>query len=205
MSGKPGSVQSPSARESLRRHSVPLVVFGMVAGAVLVVPPMVLGELTARTYAITAAVLVLAIGSAFPYAVAVGLGTLPLLYLGVASFAAPQPASADPHAFSAGAALRHAVAGVSYVLGAAAVGAIGFGVQIGMGSDSTVVPAALQPSFLSLGGVLVAGAFVALQLWRYGTPLGELARRTVLGTVTLGLLMALSPAVAVWVFEGVPG
>jgi hypothetical protein len=56
--------------------------------------------------------------------------------------------------------------------------------------------------FLYLGGVLVAGAFVSLQLWRYDTRLGMLARRTVLGTVALGGLLALSPAVAFWVFTG---
>lgn len=195
----------PSPLQSVKRHSAPLAVLVVVAGVVLVVPPIVLGEVSTRIYALTAAVLILAVGSALPYAVVVALGTLPLLYAGVASFGAPQPASAGPHAFSAVAALRHAVAGISYVLGAAAVGAIGFGVQIGMESDSTVMPAVFQPSFLYLGGMLVAGVFVLLQLWRYETPLGELTRRTVLGTVTLGVLVALSPVVAFWVFRGVSG
>lgn len=196
---------SSSTRQSVKRHSVPLAMFGIVTGVVLVIPPIVLGEVTTSTYALTAAVLILAVSSALPYAVAVSLGTLSLLYAGVASFAAPQPASAVPHAFSAVTALRHTVAGISYVLGAAAVGAIGVGVQIGMDNDSAVMPAAFQPSFLYLGGILVAGIFVPLQLWRYDTPLSELSRRTVLGTVTLGVLLALSPAVAFWVFRGISG
>jgi hypothetical protein len=192
----------PSPIQLFKRHSVPLVVFVMVAVSILLVPPVVLGEVTARTYALTAAVVILAVSSAAPYAVLVGLGTLPLLYAGVASFAAPQRAAKDLHPFSAVAATRHTVAGISYVLGAAAVGAIGIGVQIGMRSDSTAIPAVFQPSFLYLGGMLVAGAFVSLQLWRYDTSLSGLARRTVLGTVTLGILLALSPAVAFWVFNG---
>lgn len=195
-------MSSPSTIHPFKRHSVPLVVLVMVAVAALVMPPIVLGEVTTRTYALTAAVLILAVSSAFPYAVLVALGTLPLLYAGVASFAAPQSTADNPHSFSAIAAIRHAVAGISYVLGAAAVGAIGIGVQMGMGSDSTSIPAAFQPSFLYLGGMLVAGAFVSLQLWRYNAPLGRLARRTVLGTVALGVLLAMSPAVAFWVFNG---
>lgn len=192
----------PSTIQPFKRHSVPLVVFVMVAVAVLIMPPVVLGEVTTRTYALTAAVLILAVGSVFPYAVLVALGTLPLLYAGVASFSAPRPSATDPHSFSAIAALRHAVTGFSYVLGATTVGAIGIGVQMGMGGDSATIPAAFQPFFLYLGGVLVAGAFVSLQLWRYDTSLDGLSRRTVLGTVTLGGLLALSPAVAFWVFNG---
>lgn len=191
-------MSSPSVSQPLRNRSVPLAVFGMVAVVVIVVPPVVLGELTAKTYALTAAVLILAVSSALPYAVLVALGTLPLPYAGVASFAAPQPASDGPHPFSPLAAVRHAVAGVSYVLGAAVVGAIGFGAQIGMGRDAAAVPA----PFLYLGGVLVGGVFVSLQLWRYDTPLDETAPATTLGTVTLGILLALSPAVAYWVFSG---
>jgi hypothetical protein len=157
---------------------------------------------TARTYALTAAVLILAVSSAFPYAVLVAVGTLPLLYAGIGSFAAPQSMADGHHSFSAVAAVRHVVAGIAYVLGAAAVGAIGLGVELGVGRDLTAIPAALRPSFLYLGGVFVAGAFVCLQLWRYDTPLRGLARRTVLGTVALGVLIALAPAVAFWVFNG---
>ncbi|PAU83757.1 hypothetical protein CK500_09635 [Halorubrum salipaludis] len=173
-----------------------------MAIAVLVAPPIVLGEATTRTYAITAAILILAVGSAFPYAAIVALGTLPLSYAGIASFAAPRPESDEPHPFSAAAALRHAAAGLAYVLASAAVGAVGMGVQIGLPSDPGGTPAVFGPSFLHLGGALVAVIFVSLQLWRYETSPGELAARTVLGTVALGALLALSPAVAFWAFNG---
>lgn len=186
---------------SFKRRSVPLAVFAVVAATVLVVPPVILGEMTARTYVLTAAVLILAVNYVFPYAVFVALGTLPLLYAGIASFAAPRPAAERPHSFAVFPALRHIVAGLSYVLGAAAVGAIGIGVEMSMENDSTEIPAVLQPSFLYLGGVLVAVTFVSLQLWRYDTPFGGLDRRTILGTVALGILLALSPAVAFWAFH----
>lgn len=186
----------------LKRHGVPLAVFVIVAVAVLVVPPIVLSEVTARTYALTAAVLILAVSAVFPYAVIVALGTLPLLYVGIASFAAPETEADAAHSLSAVSALRHIAAGVSYVLGAAMVGTIGLGVQIAVGSDSAAIPTAVQPSFIYLGGGIVAGIFVCLQLWRYDTPLGALTWRTILGTVALGVLLALSPVVAFWVFNG---
>lgn len=195
-------MSSPSVVRSVKRGSVPLAVFLVVALAVFVAPPVVLGEATTRTYALTAAILILALSSAFPYGVLVALGTLPLCHAGAASFAAPRPAADEPHPFSAGAALRHAVAGLAYVLASAAVGAIGMGVQIGLPSDLAGAPGAFRPSFLHLGGVLVAGTFVSLQLWRYETPPGALAPRTILGTVALGVPIALSPAVAFWVFNG---
>lgn len=193
---------SPPTVERFKPHAVPLVVFALVVVAALVVPPLVLGEVTARTYGLTAAVLIIAVGAAFPYAVLVVLGTLPFLYAGIASFAAPEPTADVAHPFSAGTALRHGVAGVAYVLGAAAVGAIGIGVNIAVGSDSTTLPVALQPVFLYLGGVIVAVAFVNLQLWRYDTPLDALTWRTVLGTIALGVLLAFSPVVAFWRFNG---
>lgn len=85
-------MSSPSTIERFKHHSVPLVVFAIVAVVVLVMPPIALGEVTMRTYALTAAVLIFAFGAVFPYAVVVALGTLPLLYIGIASFAAPQTA-----------------------------------------------------------------------------------------------------------------
>lgn len=163
--------------ERFKRHAVPLGVFAVVVVVVLVVPPVVLGEVTEKTYALTAAILVIAVSAVFPYAVLVALGTLPLLYACVASFAAPQPATEEPYRFSAVAAIRHTVAGISYVLAAAAVGALGIGLQLGMTSDSTTIPALFQPAFLHFGGVLVAGAFVSPQLWRYDTSLSGFARR----------------------------
>ena len=189
--------------QCFKRHSVPLVVFFVMAVPVMVVPPIVLGELTAKTYALTAAVLLLAVSAVTPYAVLVAVGTLPLLYAGVASFAAPQPAGKTSHPFSALAAVRHTVAGISYVLAPAVVGAIGIGAQLGMTSDSPTIPGMVQPAFLYLGGILVAGAFVSLQLWRHTTSLNGLTRRTIVWTVGLGGLVALSPAVVFWTFYGV--
>ncbi|MGM0592504.1 MAG: hypothetical protein ACQETI_12930 [Halobacteriota archaeon] len=195
-------MSSPSAMVWFKHHSVLLVTFVILAVAALIVPPVVLGEMTPRTYAITAAVVILAVSAVFPYAMFVALGTLPFLYAGSASFAAPQTAADVPHPFSTVTALRHVVAGIFYVLAAAAVGAIWIAAQIGVGSDFTVIPAVLRSSFLYFGGVIIAGAFSCLQLWRYDTPLGALARRTILETVALGILLALSPVVALWMFNG---
>ena len=196
------SNEETSTLGRVKYHSVPLVVFVMVALAVPFVPPIVLGEVTPRTYTLTAAVLILAVSTVFPYAILVGLGTLPLLYVGIASFAAPRTETDVSHPFSTATALRHVTAGISYVLAAAAVGAIWIGIRIAVGSNSTVIPAALRSSFLHFGGVIVGRAFVSLQLWRYDTSVGTLDRRTILGTVGLGVLLALSPVVAFWVFKG---
>jgi nitric oxide reductase large subunit len=188
-----------------RRYSVPLCLFALVAAVVLVVPPLVLGEVTARTYLLTAAVLVLALASVFPYAVAVGVVTLPLAYAGVGSYAAPRVVPTGAESLSVTAALRHAVAGVAYVLCAAAVGAVGLGADFALSSGSSGLPPGLRPSLLVVGGGVVAGTFVGLQLWRYDVPLEALDRRTILGTVALGALLAPSPVVALWVFGGTAG
>lgn len=197
-------MRSPSTGR-FRRHAVPLVLFVIVAVTVLVVPPLALDAFTARTYSVTAAVLILALTTAFPYAVLVAVGTLPLLYAGVASYAAPSPSAAAGHSFSVASALRHVGAGVSYALGAAIVGAIGLGVQIAAPSGTMEGAVAGQPSFLLFGGVIVGGAFVGLQLWRYHTSRDTLPRDTVLATAALGALLALSPVVAYWVFGGTMG
>ncbi|MFP4625194.1 MAG: hypothetical protein ACLFNI_01220 [Natronomonas sp.] len=200
-------MSSPSIIQRFKPHSVPLVLFAIVAIAALIVPPLVLGEATSRTYALTAAVFILAIGSVFPYALLVAVGTLPLLYTGYASYAAPQTSATlqtspkTPYSFSPTSALRHVVAGVVYALEAAAVGAVGMGAQIAVGSGPTAVPAIFQPSFLFLGGTTVGVAFFGLQLWRYDTPLRTLDRQTILGTAVLGGLVALSPVVAFWIFN----
>ncbi|MFW5974501.1 MAG: hypothetical protein ACOCPZ_03895 [Natrialbaceae archaeon] len=181
------------------RYAAPLVVALIAVVAVLAVPPLVLGELTGRTYTLTAAVLVLALGSVLPYALLVGVGTLPLLAADVVSFAAP-PTDADrAHQLSAESALRHVVAGGGYVLAATVVGAIGIGAQFGVGG-STSTPALLQQVAFYGGGLLVAAAFVPLHLWRYAAR--GLDRRTVLATGGLGVLLALAPVVAFWVFDG---
>ncbi|PSP45721.1 hypothetical protein BRC63_00980 [Halobacteriales archaeon QH_10_70_21] len=62
----------------------------VLTAVALVVPPLVLDGPSARTYALTAAVLVLAVGSALPYAVAVAVGTLPLVYLDAGTYASPR-------------------------------------------------------------------------------------------------------------------
>ena len=188
-----------------QRYSVPVCLFALVAVVVLVAPPLVLGQLTARTYLLTAAVLVLAVTSVFPYAVVVGVVTLPLAYAGVGSYAAPRAIPTEAGSLSVTAALRHAVAGVAYVLCAAAVGAIGLGADFALSSGDSGLPAALRPSLLVVGGGLVAGTFVGLQLWRYDVPLGTLDRRTIVATVALGALLAPSPLVALWVFGGTAG
>lgn len=185
--------------ERFRPYSVPLCVFAIVVVAVLLVPPLLLGEATARTYALTAAVLILAITSVFPYAIVVAVLTLPLLYAGFGSYATPDAVLTDPDPAPV-AILRHVVAGVSYVLAAAIVGAIGLGADFATSSGSSPLPSALRPSFLVVGGVAVAGTFVGLQLWRYHTPARTLDRRAILGTAVLGGLLALSPVVALWMF-----
>lgn len=165
-------------------------------------PPIVLGEVTLSTYTFIAALLIIAISPTLPFAVLVSLGTLPLLYAGVASFAAPQSGADAPHAYSAEAILRHVVAGISYVLSAAAVGAIGIGAQLGVRGNFAAIPAVFQPFVLYFGGVLVAGVFVVFQLWRYDTALTKISWPTLAGTGALGILLALSPAVALWILSG---
>jgi hypothetical protein len=98
------------------------------------------------------------------------------------------------------AAIRHVVAGVAYVLAAAVVGALGFGADFAVSSGSSPSP---MPSLLIVGGVVVAGAFAGLQLWRYDGA-GVFDWRAVATTVVFGVFLALSPSVALWVFEGSP-
>ena len=190
------SLHAPTER--FRPVSVPVSLFALVAAALLFVPPLVLGEATFRTYAIATAVFILAVSSAFPYALVVAFGTLPLLYRGFGTFASPTTLPAESESPSMTAAIRHVVAGVAYVLAAAVVGALGFGADFAVSTGSSPSP---LPSLLIVGGVVVAGAFVGLQLWRYE---GSLELRTVATTVVLGVFLALSPSVALWVFEGSP-
>lgn len=185
--------------ERFRPISVPVSLFALVVATLLFVPPLVLGEVTFRTYALTTAVFILAASSVSPYAVVVAVGTLPLLYLGFGTFASPATLPAEDDSPSMAAAIRHVVAGVAYVLAAAVVGAVGFGADFAVSSGSSP---SLMPSLLIIGGVIVASAFVGLQLWRYDGE-GAFEWRTVATTVFLGVLLALSPSVALWVFGGV--
>ena len=194
-------MSSPSTVGRFSRYSVPVAVFLIVLVAVLVVPPLAMSGVTARTYAIAGAVVILAVRAAFVYAVLVAVGTLPFLATDVGSFAAPEIGAGGAHSLSGGTAVRHVAAGVSYALGAAVVGAVGMGAQIAVGEGSTAIPEPLRPVFLFLGGVIVAVAFVGLQLWQYHRFRTELNWPIVLGTVTLGVLLALSPLVALWVFS----
>ena len=188
---------TPSTLERFRPHSVPVCVFAVVAAAAVLVPPLVL-DLSARTYAIAAAVLILGVTSAAPYAVAVSVVTLPLLYAGAGSYASPaavldaeRPAPVD--------ALRHVAAGIVYVLAAGAVGAIGVGASFAADSGSST----LQPVLMVAGSALVAATFVGLQLWRHDGPAGDLETRTVLGTVVLGLFLLPAGPVALLLFGGI--
>lgn len=192
----------PSINARSKGYAVPLLVFLIVGFTVLIIPPIVLNEATARTYTITAAVIILAVSAVMPYAILVALATLPLHYTGIASFTAPETKEDGSYSFSIAAALRHVAAGVAYVLGAAVVGAIGFGAQIGMGDESTPIVPVLQPSFLYLGGLVIGGTFVCLQFWRFDKPMNELSHRTIVGTLTLGVLLTLSPVVSYWTING---
>jgi hypothetical protein len=191
-----------------RPYSVPICLFAVVAAAVLFVPPLVLGDATGRTYALTMAVLIVAISSVLPYAVAVGVLTVPFLYTGIGSYAAPEVLPTDAEPFALTAALRHVTAGISYVVAATAVGAVGIGLDFAASSGSDPFPAvgfppfpALGfPPFLMLGGVVIAGVYVALQLWRYERSVRGLGWDTVFGTVVLGAFLAASPIVALWIF-----
>lgn len=192
---KPGSVRSSSAIERFRRHSVP-VLFAIVAVVAFGAPPLSAGTVMRLTSEFTTVVFVLSVWAGFPYALLVAVGTLPLLFRGMASFTAPRTTGEEAHVYSRDAALRHVIAGVSYALGATVVGAHGIGVQMTLGRKMTVLPPSKQPSFLVVGGVIVGVAFVGLQLWRYDAAPGTLSRRNILGTVGLGVLLALAPKVA---------
>jgi len=182
-----------------KESAVPLTLFLITAVAILIVPPIALGDLGA--IAVVPFVILIAFMNVFPYACVVAVGTLPLLYANIASFAAPDADTGALHSFSWGAALRHVVAGFLYVVGAATVSAIGIGIQI-IREDETILDT-FQLSFL-IGSVLVAGAFVGTQLWRYDRPLRTLPLRTVLGTLVLGSLLALSIVAAFWMFHNPP-
>ncbi|MDQ2074300.1 hypothetical protein RBH20_17310 [Haloarcula sp. H-GB4] len=191
-----------------RPYSVPICLFTAVVAAVLVVPALVLGGPTGRTYALTVAVLIVAISSVLPYAAAVGVLTVPFLYTGVGSYASPSVLPADREQLALAAALRHVIAGILYVVAATAVGAVGIGLDFAASSGSEPFPAVGFrqfpslgfPPFMLLGGVVIAGVYVITQLWRYEKPVRDLGWETVFGTVALGSFLAVSPLVALWIF-----
>ena len=182
----------PSTLERFRPHSVPICILAVVVAAAIAVPPLVL-DLTPRTYAIAAAVLILAVTSATPYAVAVAVLTLPFQFLGLASYASPQavPEDGRPSLVDA---LRHTAAGFAYVLAAGAVGGIGVGMDVASSSSASTPPTGVP--FTYLAGGVVGLVFVALQLWRRDDPEGEFDARTTVGTIALGLLLVPAGRVA---------
>ena len=185
-----------SAFERFRPHSVPVCILAVVVTAAVAVPPLVL-DLTPRTYAITAAVLILAVISTAPYAVVVAVLTLPFQYLGLASYASPRTVPEDGRPSLVGS-LRHAAAGFAYVLAAGAVGGIGVGVDVASSAGASTPPMGVPYAYLAGGGVGLT--FVGLQLWRHDDPVGDLETQTVSGTVGLGLLLIPAGDVALWLF-----
>ena len=186
----------PSTVERFRPHSVPVCILPVVMAAAVAVPPLVL-DLTPRTYAITAAVLILAVTSTAPYADAVAALTFPFQYLGLASYASPRtvPEDGRPSLVDS---LRHAAAGFAYVLATGAVGGIGVGVDVASSASASTQPTGVP--FTYLAGGVVGLAFVGLQLWRHDDPVGDLQTRTVPGTIALGLLLVPAGRVALWLF-----
>lgn len=191
-------MRASSAVERFKDHSVPIVLFAIVGVVGFGVPAIENGEVTWTTFEITLLVFIISALAGFPYALLIAIGTLPLLSGGIASFAAPRWIGPEAPGSSSQADLRHIIAGVSYALAATVVGAHGIIVQNSLGRELRVLPPPYQPSFLVSGGVLVAVVFVSLQFWRFNAPLKKLSRRRILGTVGLGVLLALSPKVAYW-------
>ena len=201
-------MSTPRFLQRFRPYSVPICLFTVVGAAVLFVPLLVLGEATGRTYALTTAVLIVAISSVLPYAAAVGVLTVPFLYTGVGSYASPTVLPTDAESLRLAGVLRHVVAGISYAVAATAVGAVSIGLDFAASSGSEPFPAVGFPSFpslgvppfLLLGGVVTAGVYITTQLWRYGKPFRDLGWVTVLGTGVLGSFLAVAPVVALWIF-----
>lgn len=189
-----------SLQERTRPYAVPLSIVVLVILAVVALPPILLGELTGKTYALTAVVVILAVSSSIPYALAVGLVTLPLFYLGVATYSSPTVLPDGEGSPSPGAVARHVLAGFAYTLAAAVVGGIGIGADFATANDSAV-PVELLPSFMYIAGGIVAACFVALQLWRHDAIAGEVDAPTIVGTAALGVPLVVAGRVALWVFE----
>jgi hypothetical protein len=179
--------------------SVPVLVFGLLATVLLVVPPLVAGPMTpGRAYLIAGALLILAVGHAVPYAAAVAVVTLPVLWAGSPGYASPESVTAADGPTTVQA-VQHVVVGGGYALASAGLGGVLVGAEVaGLPLPSGVV----VPAGAIAGGLLTGGTFVAIQLWRYRTLDVPLDPRTTLVTVGLGGLLAPSPAVAYWLFGG---
>jgi len=183
-----------------RSAPVPILVFGLSAALVLVVPAVAAGPLSlVEAYLITVAILVLAVLNGAPYAAVVAVGTLPLVRAGSAGYASPEMATGSDSPTTA-LAVGHVVVGFGYVVASACVGSVLVGAELA----GLPLPGGFAvPSGAVVGGLLTGGAYVSLQLWRYRTLGVSLDWRTMATTAGLGVLLALSPSVALWVFGGV--
>ncbi|AZH24188.1 hypothetical protein [Haloplanus aerogenes] len=178
--------------------SVPVLVVGLAAAILLVVPAVAAGPLSlVEAYLITVAILILAVLNGAPYAAVVAVGTFPLVWTGSAGYASPEAVTGNPS--TAAVAVRHVVVGFGYVVASACVGSVLVGAELaGLPLPRGVV----VPAGAVVGGLLTGGAFVTLQLWRYRTLGVTLDWRTTATTTGLGVLLALSPAVTYWRFGG---
>jgi len=182
----------------LSRYATPALVVGLTTSVLLLVPPLAAGSLPlGEAYAITAALVILAVGYGAPYAAVVAVGTLPLLRMRNVGYASPAVATGDTS--STMAAVRHTVAGFGYGLASACVGSILVGAEVaGLPLPGT----SPIPSGTIVGGFLVGGAFVASQLWQYRALGVVYDWKTTASTAMLGALLFLSPAVTYWRFGG---
>mgnify|MGYP000002769736 FL=1 len=185
--------------DRLSPFSVPVLVFGLVAAVLLVVPPLVAGSMApGRAYLIAAALLLLAMGHAGPYAAIVAVATLPVLWVGSAGYASPESTAVADGPTTAQV-VQHVVVGGGYALASAGLGGVLVGAELaGLPLPSGVV----VPAGAIVGGLLTGGTFAALQLWRYRTLDVTPGPWSTLVTVGLGGLIAPSPAVAYWLFGG---
>ena len=95
----------PPPIDRYKEEAVPLVFLLIVSVSLFVVPPVALGELGV-TLLIPLLILIVLL-AVWPYACAVAVGTLPLLYANIASFAAPDTDTDAFHSFSLDTVLRH--------------------------------------------------------------------------------------------------
>ena len=115
--------------DRLAPFSVPVLVFGFVATVLLVVSPLVAGSMgPGRAYLIAAALLVLAIGYAGPYAAVVAVATLPLLWAGSPGYASPESVTAADGPTTVQA-IQHVVGG-GYALASAGLGGVLVGAEL---------------------------------------------------------------------------
>jgi hypothetical protein len=187
----------------LSSHSVPALVSGLAATLLFVVPPVVSGPLTVgKAYLLAVAILILAVVNGAPYAVLVAVATLPMILTGSAGYASPEAVVAPTSGAgttTAEVAIRHVAVGIGYGLASACVGSVLVGAELaGLPLPSGVG----VPTGALVGGLLIGGAFVRLQLWRYRWLGATLDWRTTVTTAGLGGLLVLSPAVTYWRFGG---